>query len=53
MRTLFLLVTHGGGAPFALEPLARRHERSDPLSAENVREHIEAVVRIVIDGLRA
>jgi len=52
MRTLFLLVTHGGGAPFALVPLARRHEQSDPLSAENVREHIEAVLRIVIDGLK-
>jgi hypothetical protein len=33
-------------------PLARRLERSDPLSAKKAGEHIEAVVRIVIDGLR-
>jgi TetR/AcrR family transcriptional regulator len=53
MRTLFLMVTHGGAAPFTLVPLARRLERSDPLSAKKVGEHIEAVVRIVVDGLRA
>lgn len=53
MRTLFLLVTHGGAAPFTLVPLARLIERSNPLSAKKVGEHIEAVVRIVIDGLRA
>lgn len=52
MRTLFLLIAHGGAAPFGLRPLARRLDRSDPGSAKNLNEHIEAVTRIVIDGLR-
>jgi TetR/AcrR family transcriptional regulator len=52
MRTLFLLLAHGGTALFGLGPLARRLDRSDPTSTESVDEHIEAVTRIIIDGLR-
>jgi hypothetical protein len=52
LRTLFLLVAHGAAAPFGLVPLARRVERSDPLSAKNITEHIDVVTRIIVDGLR-
>lgn len=53
LRTLFLLVAQGGGAPFGLLPLARRLDRSDPTSRKNVDSHIEAVTRIITNGLRA
>ncbi|HEX3512169.1 MAG TPA: TetR/AcrR family transcriptional regulator [Solirubrobacteraceae bacterium] len=52
MRTLFLLIAHGGAAPFGLLPLARRLGASDPNSKKNVEEHIEAVTRILIEGIR-
>jgi hypothetical protein len=53
MRTVFLLVAQGGAAPFGLRPLARRVDRADPLTAKNLDAHIEAVARIVTNGLRA
>lgn len=53
MRTVFLLLGHGATAMFGLVPLARRLDRADPTSAKTVREHIEAVTRIIVDGLRA
>jgi AcrR family transcriptional regulator len=52
-RTWVLLVAHGAAAPFGLVPLARRLDRSDPTSRKEVSEHIEAVTRIIVDGLRA
>jgi AcrR family transcriptional regulator len=52
MRTVFLLLGHGATALFGLVPLARRLDRSDPTSAKAIREHIDAVTRIVVDGLR-
>lgn len=52
MRTVFLLLGHGATALFGLVPLARRLDRPDPTSAKTVREHIEAVIRIIVDGLR-
>jgi AcrR family transcriptional regulator len=52
MRTVFLLLGHGATALFGLVPLARRLDRPDPTSAKTVREHIEAVTRIIVDGLR-
>jgi len=52
LRTFFLLVAHGGGAPFGLLPLARRVERSDPTSRKNLEAHIEAVTTIIVNGLR-
>lgn len=52
MRTVFLLLGHGATALFGLVPLARRLDRPDPTSARVVNEHIEAVTRIVVDGLR-
>jgi AcrR family transcriptional regulator len=52
MRTVFLLLGHGATALFGLVPLARRLDRRDPTSPKNINEHIEAVTRIVIDGLR-
>lgn len=51
-RTVFLLVAHGGAAPFGLLPLARRVDRSDPIAAKNFDVHIEAVTRIITNGLR-
>lgn len=52
LRTFFLLVAQGGGAPFGLLPLARRVERGDPTTRKNLDTHIEAVTRIIINGLR-
>jgi AcrR family transcriptional regulator len=52
MRTVFLLLGHGATALFGLVPLARRLDRPDPTSARTVKEHIEAVTRIIIEGLR-
>lgn len=52
MRTVFLLLGHGATALFGLVPLARRLDRPDPTSAKTVREHIEAVTRIIVDGLK-
>ena len=52
MRTVFLLLGHGATALFGLVPLARRLDRRDPTSPKNINEHIEAVTRIVIGGLR-
>lgn len=52
MRTVFLLLGHGATALFGLVPLARRLDRPDPTSAKTVKEHIDAVTRIIIDGLR-
>lgn len=52
MRTVFLLLGHGGTALFGLVPLASRLDRPDPTSAKTVREHIEAVTRIIVDGLK-
>jgi AcrR family transcriptional regulator len=51
-RTLFMLIAHGGTAPFGLMPLARRFDRADPRSAKAVAEHAETVSRIIVDGLR-
>jgi hypothetical protein len=45
-------MAHGGSAPVGLVPLARRLDRSNPTSAKNLNEHIEAVTRIIMDGLR-
>jgi AcrR family transcriptional regulator len=53
LRTVFLLVAQGGGAPFGLLPLARRLDRSDPATRKNVDAHIEHVTRIITNGLRA
>ena len=53
MRTVFLLLGHGATALFGLVPLASRLDRPDPTSAKAIRDHIDAVTRIVIDGLRA
>lgn len=52
MRSVFLLLGHGATALFGLVPLAKRLDRPDPTSAKAVKEHIEAVTRIIIDGLR-
>lgn len=53
MRTVFLLIAHGAAAPFGLVPLARRLDRSDPLSPKNVEKHIDVVTRIIINGIRS
>jgi AcrR family transcriptional regulator len=53
MRSLFLLFAHGGTAPFGLVALARRLNDSDPVTARNVTEHIDAVTHIIINGLRS
>jgi TetR/AcrR family transcriptional regulator len=52
MRTVFLLLGHGATALFGLVPLARRLDRADPTSPKYVDEHIEAVTRIIVDGIR-
>ena len=52
MRTVFLLLGHGATALFGLVPLARRLDPRDPSSPKNIAEHIEAVTRILADGLR-
>jgi TetR/AcrR family transcriptional regulator len=51
-RTVFFLLAHGATAMFGLVPLGRRVQASDPASAGSRDEHIEAVTRIIVDGLR-
>ena len=51
-RTVFFLLAHGATAVFGLVPLGRRVRTSDPTSPRSIDEHVEAVTRIIVDGLR-
>jgi TetR/AcrR family transcriptional regulator len=48
----FLLVTHGGAAPFTLVPLAGLLEPAQPNDPAGVEEHADFVSTAIIDGLR-
>jgi len=52
LRSLFMLMAHGGGAPFTLVPFARRFDPADPLDPEEVDAHVVAVADILTNGLR-
>ena len=51
-RTFFLLLAHGGTAPFGLSALAGKLDSTDPRADQTLEDHVENVTRILIDGLR-
>lgn len=51
-RTFFLLLAHGGAAPFGLVALASKLDSNDPQASQTLEDHIENVTRILIDGMR-
>ena len=51
-RSFFFLVTHGGGAPFSLVPLATLFDPLPPNDPAAIEEQADIVSTVIIDGLR-
>jgi AcrR family transcriptional regulator len=51
LRALFFLVAHGAAAPFALSPLARHFDDTDPLDPEQVAQQAALTADVITGGL--
>jgi AcrR family transcriptional regulator len=52
LRSLQMLVAHGGCAPFTLVALARRFDDRDPRDPDQVEAHAALVADLITEGLR-
>ena len=51
LRALFFLVAHGAAAPFALSPLARHFDDTDPRDPQRVAEQAALTADVITGGL--